>query len=335
MMTLDKQTPALLRVQDLQKNFQVRKGLLGRKIQTLKAVDRLTFDLKRGETLGLVGESGCGKTTAGKTILRLYEPDGGQIVFDGTDVVGASDKQMLALRRQMQIVFQDPYDSLNPRKSVEQTLGEPMLYHRIVERRHLRERIAYLMTLVGLPTACMNRYPHEFSGGQRQRIVIARALCLEPKFIVCDEAVSSLDVSIQAQIINLLQDLQAQLALTFLFISHDLRVVKHISDRVAIMYLGKIIELGNTSEIYATPLHPYTQALLSAIPVADPFNQPERIILSGDVPTPTRLPKGCRFHTRCWLKEEICLREEPAFGEVANGHYVMCHLVHRSKEVSG
>ncbi|MBM3128853.1 MAG: ABC transporter ATP-binding protein [Chloroflexi bacterium] len=330
-MNLDKQVPALLRVENLQKYFQVRKGWLGRKIQTLKAVDGLTFDLRRGETLGLVGESGCGKTTAGKTILRLYEPDGGRVVFDGHDVVGASEKQMLALRRQMQIVFQDPYDSLNPRKTVEQALGEPMAYHRIVERRRARERVAELLSLVGLPVACMNRYPHEFSGGQRQRIVIARALCLGPQFIVCDEAVSSLDVSIQAQIINLLQDLQTQLALTFLFISHDLRIVKHISDRVAIMYLGKIVELGRTEEIYAHPLHPYTQALLSAIPVADPSNQPERIILSGDVPTPTRLPKGCRFHTRCWLKEEICARVEPGFDAVSDDHYVMCHFSRSGK----
>jgi oligopeptide/dipeptide ABC transporter ATP-binding protein len=313
--------PALVEISDLIKHFPAS----GK--QMVRAVDGVSFTINRGETLGLVGESGCGKTTIGRTILRLIEPTGGRICFDGRNLLELNRTEMRELRRRMQIIFQDPYSSLNPRMRIGDIIGEPLAIHKTGDRRERRDRVAELLTVVGLDPDYAGRYPHEFSGGQRQRIGIARALALNPDFIVADEPVSALDVSVQAQVVNLLQDLQEQLGLTYLFISHGLAVVKHISSRVGVMYLGKLVELAPAENIYAKPVHPYTQALLAAIPVPDPSakkNDFQR--LSGDVPTPINPPSGCRFHPRCPHVMERCRFEEPEFTEKSPGHFTACHL---------
>ena len=309
----------LLDVSSLVKHFPVEGS-----DDLLRAVDGVSFHIRSGETLGLVGESGCGKSTVGRCILRLYEPTGGRVVFENTDITHASSSEMRALRRDMQIIFQDPYSSLNPRLNILSIVSEPMTIHRIGKKSERRDRVASLLQKVGLDPSYMNRYPHEFSGGQRQRIGIARALALDPKLIVCDEPVSALDVSVQAQVVNLLQDLQSELGLTYLFISHGLAVVEHISDRVAVMYLGKIVEIADAVELYANPLHPYTKALLSAIPIPDPKQKRDRIVLTGDVPTPINPPSGCRFRTRCpWAIEE-CAQRVPELREINPGHTAAC-----------
>ena len=317
----------LLQVRDLTKHFDMKRGFFWGEKAKVHAVDGVSFDLFRGETLGLVGESGCGKSTTGRLILRLIEPTAGNIAFEGKDILQTSKKEMRALRQRMQIIFQDPYSSLNPRMTVEQIVGEGIVIHKLCKTRaERRERVADLMQKVGLSPEQMNRYPHEFSGGQRQRVGIARALAVSPKLIIADEPISALDVSIQAQVINLLEDLQEQFNLTYLFIAHDLRVVEHISDRVAVMYLGKIAELTDSIELYAKPLHPYTQALLSAIPIPDPTTKRQRIILEGDPPSVIHPPSGCRFHTRCHKRFERCDKEVPELREVAPQHWVACHL---------
>jgi oligopeptide transport system ATP-binding protein len=317
----------LLQVRDLTKHFDMKRGFFWGEKAKVHAVDGVSFDLFRGETLGLVGESGCGKSTTGRVILRLIEPTAGTIAFEGKDVLQASKKEMRALRQRMQIIFQDPYSSLNPRMTVEQIVGEGIVIHKLCKTRaERRERVADLLQKVGLSPEQMNRYPHEFSGGQRQRVGIARALAVNPKLIIADEPISALDVSIQAQVINLLEDLQEQFNLTYLFIAHDLRVVEHISDRVAVMYLGKIAELSDSTELYAKPLHPYTQALLSAIPIPDPTTKRHRIILEGDPPSVIHPPSGCRFHTRCHKRFERCDKDVPELREVSPQHWVACHL---------
>lgn len=322
----------LLRVNRLKKYFPVRRGVFRRIVGWVKAVDEVDFFIRQGETLGLVGESGCGKTTCARTILRLIEPTSGEVWFRSkqlnreVDVVHADKKTMKLLRREMQIIFQDPYSSLNPRMTVGDIIGEPLVVHGLAKGKALRERVAELLEAVGLKPEHMRRYPHEFSGGQRQRIGIARALALNPQLVVCDEPVSALDVSIQAQILNLLEDLQDQFGLTYLFVAHDLSVVKHISDRVAVMYLGKIVELAETEELFLRPRHPYTEALLSAVPVPDPDYQAERIILQGDVPSPVNPPKGCRFHPRCLYAKDICSKETPELADLGGEHYVACHF---------
>jgi len=320
----------LVDVQDMKIYFPVTAGfLISRKIADNKAVDGVTFNVRRGETLGLVGESGCGKSTTGRALLQLYKPTGGKIVFDGTDMTRARGENMRLLRRRMQMIFQDPYASLNPRMSVRDIIDEPMLIHKLGNKQERHDRVAELMRIVGLNPYYATRFPHEFSGGQRQRIGIARALAVSPDFIVCDEPVSALDVSIQAQIINLLEELQEQFGLTYLFIAHDLAVVRHISDRVAVMYLGKLMEMADRNEIYDNPLHPYTKALLSAVPIPDPAleRQRERIILTGDVPSSLRPPRGCVFHTRCPIAIDDCRQIIPEWREVEPGHWVACHRV--------
>jgi oligopeptide transport system ATP-binding protein len=295
--------------------------------QTVRAVDGVSFTIQRGETFGLVGESGCGKTTVGRCLLRLIEPTGGQVRFDGRNLTEINRTELRGLRRRMQIIFQDPYSSLNPRMTVGQIVAEPLAVHSVGSKPEQREKVAELLRVVGLDPDYANRYPHQFSGGQRQRIGIARALALNPDFIVADEPVSALDVSVQAQVVNLLQDLQAQFGLTYLFISHGLAVVKHISSRVGVMYLGKLVELASADDIYSKPLHPYTQALLAAIPLPDPdANKREVQRLGGDVPTPLNPPSGCRFHTRCPQATERCKLEEPKFAEITPGHWAACHL---------
>jgi len=317
---------ALLEVQNLKKYFPVRKGILSRTIGFVRAVDRVSFSIEQGETLGLVGESGCGKTTVGRSILRLIEPTSGQIRFNGQDLLSLDGEELRRVRASLQIIFQDPFSSLNPRMNVGQIIAEPIKNHLEISPAEIKERVAHLMEKVGLHPEQMNRYPHEFSGGQRQRIGIARALALNPLLIICDEPVSALDVSIQAQVINLLAQLQEQMNLSYLFIAHDLSVVEHISKRVAVMYLGNIVELANDQELYRNPLHPYTQALLSAVPVPDPEVKKKRIILQGDVPSPLNPPAGCAFHPRCHKREDICLLKEAELQVLGGDHWVACHL---------
>lgn len=319
----------LVRVEHLKKYFPITRGVFQRKVGDIKAVDDVSFFVRRGETLGLVGESGCGKTTVGRVILQLYRPTSGRVYFEGQDLTKMKGEQLRQMRRKMQMIFQDPYASLNPRMTVGSIIGEPLEVHGIAKGKEKRERVQELLRLVGLNPYFINRYPHEFSGGQRQRIGVARALALNPSFIVCDEPVSSVDVSIQAQIVNLLEDLQAQFGLAYLFIAHDLSMVRHISNRVAVMYLGKIVELTDRDELYSHPLHPYTQALLSAVPIPDPVveERRRRIILEGDVPSPAHPPEGCNFNTRCPVVMDICKKEEPEFKEVGAEHWVACHRV--------
>ena len=309
----------LLDVRNLVKHFPIESSN-----DVVKAVDGISFDIKAGETLGLVGESGCGKSTVGRCLLRLHEPTSGEVFFDDKNIVGLPNREMQHLRREMQIIFQDPYASLNPRLSILSIISEPLKIHGIGNKKEQAERVADLLSKVGLDPNYMRRYPHEFSGGQRQRIGIARALALNPKLIICDEPVSALDVSVQAQVVNLLQDLQAEFGLTYLFISHGLAVVEHISNRVAVMYLGKIVEIAEGRDLYDLPLHPYTKALLSAIPIPDPKKKRERIILKGDVPTPINPPSGCRFRTRCPLAIEDCAKIEPELREIARNHFAAC-----------
>ncbi|MCA1723835.1 MAG: dipeptide ABC transporter ATP-binding protein [Thermomicrobia bacterium] len=320
----------LLEVNDLVMHFPLTRGIiLQRKVGAVQAVDGVSFAVKKGETLGLVGESGCGKSTTGRAILQLYKPTSGEVNFLGKDLTKLDAGEMRKMRRHLQMIFQDPYASLNPRMTVGSIISEPMQIHNLVDRRHRNERVQELLETVGLNPYFANRYPHEFSGGQRQRIGVARALAANPAFIVADEPVSALDVSIQAQIVNLLEDLQEQFNLTYLFIAHDLSVVKHISDRVAVMYLGKIVELASRDTIYEEPLHPYTKALLSAVPIPDPVieKKRERIILAGDVPSPINPPSGCHFHTRCqYAIKGTCDVVEPPFEDKGNNHFVACHL---------
>ncbi len=316
----------LVRVERLVKYFPVRKGFFQAEPLQVRAVDGVDLDIGRGETLGLVGESGCGKSTLGALIIRLEQPTSGRIIFDGQDIAFVRSREMKKLRRRIQIIFQDPYSSLNPRKTVQSILMEPLTIHGIGTRAERHERVAALMDEVGLRPEYLRRYPHEFSGGQRQRIGIARAIALNPSLIVADEPVSALDVSIRSQVLNLLEDLQEKYGLTYLFISHDLSVVEHIADRVAVMYLGRIVEIGNKRQIYEQPLHPYTEALLSAVPVPDPTRKSSRIILEGDVPSPIQPPSGCRFHPRCWLRIPICQEKDPRLEEVRQGHRAACHV---------
>ena len=317
----------ILMVNNLKKYFPIKGGLIPHTVGYVKAVDGVTFNLKRGTTMGLVGESGCGKTTAGRTILRLSgEKTGGQVLFNGQEVYDLSSKEMRAMRPKMQIIFQDPFSSLSPRLPVGEIIGEAVREHNLVPREEFNDYIDQIMDDCGLQSFHKDRYPHEFSGGQRQRICIARALALNPEFVVCDEPVSALDVSIQAQIINLLEDLQQKHNLTYLFISHDLSVVEHISDTVGVMYLGSLVEYGETVDIFRNPLHPYTKALFSAIPIPDPDAKMNRIVLEGSIPSPANPPKGCKFHTRCAMCKEICKEVVPEQREIEPGHYVVCHL---------
>jgi oligopeptide transport system ATP-binding protein len=320
----------IVRVEDLKVHFPIQRGMLiSRQVGAVKAVDGVSLFIKEGETLGLVGESGCGKSTTGRAILQLIKPTSGKIFFEDTELTSLNAEQMRGMRPKMQMIFQDPYASLNPRHTVVNIVGEPLVVHGVAKKQELRDRVVELLEVVGLKSVHLNRFPHEFSGGQRQRIGIARALALNPRFIVCDEPISALDVSIQAQVVNLLEDLQRDLHLTYLFIAHDLSMVKHISHRVAVMYLGKIIELTERNVLFKEPLHPYTQALISAVPVPDPAieKKRKRIILEGEVPSPANPPKGCVFSTRCQYAKDICFEVTPEYREARQGHFVACHLV--------
>ena len=325
----------LLNVKNVNKHFPVTRGIVFQKqIGTLKAVDGISFDVFKGETLGLVGESGCGKSTIARTILQLYRPTSGEVIFDKIDLTSLKGNELRKIRRRMQVVFQDPYSSLNPRLTVGDIIGEPLKIHRIVKGKERLNQVKELINLVGLNLDSVKRYPHEFSGGQRQRIALARTLALKPEFIVCDEPISALDVSIQAQIVNLLDKLQSELGLTYLFIAHDLSMVRHISNRVAVMYLGKIVELAERNQLYNSPQHPYTKALFSSVPIPDPVAEGNRrrIILDGDVPNPINPPKGCNFNTRCPVATDRCFNEEPAFRIVSSGQWCACHLVEPIKK---
>lgn len=318
----------ILQVKNLKKYFKVKRKPFSTKQSYVKAVDDVSFGIKKGETLGMVGESGCGKTTCGRTVLRLYEPTSGEILYKGTDIAKLSKKEMFNYRRKMQIIFQDPYASLDPRMTVSDIIGEAIDIHKLMGKKERRERILFLLDKVGLNTEHANRYPHEFSGGQRQRIGIARALAAEPEFIVCDEPISALDVSIQAQVVNMLEDLQKDLGLTYLFIAHDLSMVKHISDKICVMYLGSVIEMAESGQLYNNPLHPYTKALLSSIPIPDP-NEAEaktRITLEGEIPSPIDPPAACKFAKRCRYAAEICKCEAPDLKDMGNNHFIACHL---------
>ena len=319
----------LIRVEQLSKHFPIKRGsIIRRQVGSIQAVDKVTFNIYQGETLGLVGESGCGKSTLGRTILQLYRPTAGRVIYGDTDLTEVKYKKLRLMRRHMQIIFQDPYASLDPRMSVGRIIAEPLQVHGLLNAQERFERVQELLGLVGLSPNYTHRYPHEFSGGQRQRIGVARALALQPDFIVCDEPISALDVSIQAQVVNLLEELQDKFHLTYLLIAHDLSMVKHISNRAAVMYLGKIVELAPQDELYSHPAHPYTQALLSAVPIPNPAKERKRkrIILKGDVPSPDNPPPGCRFHTRCSAAKKICCQEEPEMYEVAPDHWVTCHM---------
>ena len=324
----------ILEVNNLKKYFPIKSAFFRNTVGQVKAVDDISFKIERGTTMGLVGESGCGKTTVGRTLLRLHEKTGGNILFSGMDIFKLNRKQLRKVRPRMQIIFQDPYSSLSPRLPVGEIIGEAVREHNIVPREEFDDYISRIMRACGLQDYHKDRYPHEFSGGQRQRICIARALALNPDFIICDEPVSALDVSIQAQIINLLKQLQKQFGLTYLFISHDLSVVEHISDTVGVMYLGAMVEYSDKKSLFANPLHPYTKALFSAIPMPDPDFEMERIILEGGIPSPANPPKGCKFHTRCWECMEICKSVEPAFRELEPGHFCACHLYNEPEKTS-
>jgi oligopeptide/dipeptide ABC transporter ATP-binding protein len=324
--TINANNEVLLRVEDLMMHFPIYRGVFQRQVGAVRAVDGVSFEVRRGETLGLVGESGCGKSTTGRTILQLYRPTSGSVHFEDVDLVHLKGEELRKMRRKMQMIFQDPYASLNPRMTVADIVGEPLMVHDVALGKEIQERVQHLLELVNLNPSFAGRYPHEFSGGQRQRIGVARALALQPSFIICDEPISALDVSIQAQVVNLLEELQQQFNLTYLFIAHDLSMVKHISDRVAVMYLGVIVELASRDELYSKPLHPYTQALLSAVPIPDPVADAkrERTILKGDVPSPANPPSGCRFRTRCPIAQEVCSQSRPEFREIRPGHFVAC-----------
>jgi oligopeptide transport system ATP-binding protein len=320
----------LVRVENLVKYFPITRGIIFQhQVGAVHAVDGISFSIRKGETFGLVGESGCGKSTTGRTILQLYRPTSGHVYFGDVDLTKVQEEELRRMRRRMQMIFQDPYASLNPRMTIGEIIGEPLVIHKIARGQEVNERVERLLSIVGLSPAYADRYPHEFSGGQRQRVGVARALALQPELIVCDEPISALDVSIQAQVVNLLEDLQHQFGLTYLFIAHDLSMVRHISNRVAVMYLGIIVELTSRDELYSHPLHPYTQALLSAVPVADPVveERRHRIILEGDVPSPVNPPSGCRFRTRCPIARAICSEKVPEWREVAPVHWVACHMV--------
>ncbi|AST05565.1 ABC transporter ATP-binding protein [Anoxybacillus flavithermus] len=316
----------LLQVKGLKKYFPITAGLFNKQIGQVKAVDDLSFSVYKGETLGIVGESGCGKSTTGRMLLRLIEPTEGSIIFENEEVTKLSPQQLRKLRRDMQMIFQDPFASLNPRHTVEKILEEPLIVHGIGSKEERRKKVREMLEVVGLSSYHAKRYPHQFSGGQRQRIGIARALMTKPKLIIADEPVSALDVSIQAQVLNLLEDLQKEFGLTYIFIAHDLGVVRHISDRVGVMYLGRMVELANSEDVYRNPKHPYTQALLEAVPIPDPEYKKEKQLLSGDLPSPSNPPAGCAFHTRCQACMDICKTTKPAWKEVEQGHYVACHL---------
>lgn len=328
---MDKQNEILLEVKNLKKYFPINRGVFRGVVGYVKAVDRVDLFIRQGETLGLVGESGCGKTTLGRSILRLIEPTDGEVWFKTgkgkkLDITKLEDREIKSLRREMRMIFQDPYGSLNPRMTVMDIVGEPLIIHKVAQGKEIEDRVRTLLKIVGLNPRYMRRYPHEFSGGQRQRIGIARALALNPRLVIADEPVSALDVSVQAQVINLLEELQVQFNLTYLFIAHDLSVVYHISNRIAVMYVGKIMEVGEAEEVYQRPRHPYTEALMSAVPVIDPDVKPERILLQGDVPNQANAPSGCTFHPRCRYAKKICSQEEPPLEDIGDEHYVACHF---------